>query len=66
MIVGFPGETDEDFAANVDYLPRSPLTHLHVFPYSDREGTEASRIAKGRRARRSAHEERSCGRSVQL
>ena len=44
MIVGFPGETDEDFAANLDYLPQSPLTHLHVFPYSDRDGTEASRI----------------------
>ena len=42
MIVGFPGETDEDFAANTDYLPRSPLSHLHVFPYSDRDGTEAS------------------------
>lgn len=42
MIVGFPGETDEDFAANVNYLPTSPLTHLHVFPYSDREGTEAT------------------------
>jgi threonylcarbamoyladenosine tRNA methylthiotransferase MtaB len=42
MIVGFPGETDEDFAANVQYLPSSPLTHLHVFPYSDRPGTDAS------------------------
>jgi threonylcarbamoyladenosine tRNA methylthiotransferase MtaB len=42
MIVGFPGETDEDFAANMTYLPSSPLTHLHVFPYSDRPGTEAS------------------------
>ncbi len=42
MIVGFPGETDEDFAANLEYLPSSPLTHLHVFPYSDRPGTEAS------------------------
>ena len=42
MIVGFPGETDEDFAANLDYLPSSPLTHLHVFPYSDRPGTVAS------------------------
>jgi threonylcarbamoyladenosine tRNA methylthiotransferase MtaB len=42
MIVGFPGETDEDFAANLAYLPSSPLTHLHVFPYSDRPGTEAS------------------------
>ena len=42
MIVGFPGETDDDFAANLGYLPSSPLTHLHVFPYSDRPGTEAS------------------------
>src|SRR5262249_43598783 len=44
MIVGFPGETDEDFGANVAYLPSSPLTHLHVFPYSDRPGTEATRM----------------------
>ena len=28
----------------VDYLERSPLTQLHVFPYSDRPGTEASRM----------------------
>ena len=42
MIVGFPGETDEDFRANLEYLPSSPLTHLHVFPYSDRPGTEAT------------------------
>jgi threonylcarbamoyladenosine tRNA methylthiotransferase MtaB len=45
MIVGFPGETDEDFAANLEYLPASPLSHLHVFPYSDRPGTEASKMA---------------------
>ena len=44
MIVGFPGETDEDFAENVQYLPSSPLSHLHVFPYSDRPGTEASSL----------------------
>lgn len=42
LIVGFPGETDEDFDANAVYLPSSPLTHLHVFPYSDRPGTDAS------------------------
>jgi threonylcarbamoyladenosine tRNA methylthiotransferase MtaB len=42
MIVGFPGESDEDFHANLDYLPGLPLTHLHVFPYSDRPGTAAS------------------------
>ena len=44
LIVGFPGETDDDFAANVGYLPDSPLTHLHVFPYSDRPGTVASAL----------------------
>ena len=44
MIVGFPGETDDEFAANLDYLPASPLTHLHVFPYSDRPGTDATRM----------------------
>jgi threonylcarbamoyladenosine tRNA methylthiotransferase MtaB len=45
MIAGFPGETDDDFAANLEYLPSSPLTHLHVFPYSDRPGTEASTMS---------------------
>jgi len=44
MIAGFPGETDADFATNVEYLPVSPLTHLHVFPYSDRPGTIASAL----------------------
>ena len=42
VIVGFPGETDDDFQLNADYLARSPLSHLHVFPYSDRPGTEAA------------------------
>jgi threonylcarbamoyladenosine tRNA methylthiotransferase MtaB len=42
VIVGFPGETDEDFNRLSQYLEASPLTHLHVFPYSDRPGTEAA------------------------
>ena len=42
IIVGFPGETDEDFEQLAAYLERSPLTHVHVFPYSDRPGTPAS------------------------
>jgi len=42
VIVGFPGETDEDFAALETYLASSPVTHAHVFPYSDRPGTEAT------------------------
>jgi len=44
VIVGFPGETDEDFEQLASYLERSPLTHVHVFPYSDRPGTDASRL----------------------
>ena len=42
VIVGFPGETDEDFEQLANYLERSPLTHVHVFPYSDRPGTDAT------------------------
>jgi threonylcarbamoyladenosine tRNA methylthiotransferase MtaB len=42
MIVGFPGESDGEFDANSAYLPSSPISHLHVFPYSDRPGTEAA------------------------
>jgi threonylcarbamoyladenosine tRNA methylthiotransferase MtaB len=45
VIVGFPGESDADFGRAAAYLPRSPLSHLHVFPYSDRPGTEASRMS---------------------
>jgi threonylcarbamoyladenosine tRNA methylthiotransferase MtaB len=42
IIVGFPGELAADVDAMAAYLDSSPLTHLHVFPYSDRPGTEAA------------------------
>jgi threonylcarbamoyladenosine tRNA methylthiotransferase MtaB len=42
ILVGFPGETEADFEHLVRYLPVSPLTHVHVFPYSDRPGTASS------------------------
>jgi threonylcarbamoyladenosine tRNA methylthiotransferase MtaB len=42
IIVGFPSEEDDDFEQLAEYLEASPLTHLHVFPYSDRPGTPAS------------------------
>lgn len=42
IIVGFPGESDEDFAVLETYLTSAPLTHVHVFPYSDRPGTAAA------------------------
>jgi threonylcarbamoyladenosine tRNA methylthiotransferase MtaB len=46
VIVGFPGESEADFDALVRYLEVSPLTQLHVFPYSDRPGTEASALGE--------------------
>jgi threonylcarbamoyladenosine tRNA methylthiotransferase MtaB len=42
IIVGFPGETEDDVEQLEAYLERSALTHVHVFPYSDRPGTAAS------------------------
>jgi threonylcarbamoyladenosine tRNA methylthiotransferase MtaB len=44
VIVGFPGETDDDFDEGLALLGQLPLSHVHVFPYSDRPGTEASRL----------------------
>jgi threonylcarbamoyladenosine tRNA methylthiotransferase MtaB len=42
LIVGFPGETADEFAATESLVRDLPLSHLHVFPYSDRPGTDAS------------------------
>jgi len=44
IIVGFPGEGDSHFDDMRRVLEELPLTHLHVFPYSDRPGTDASRM----------------------
>ncbi|MCY3844455.1 MAG: MiaB/RimO family radical SAM methylthiotransferase [Acidobacteria bacterium] len=64
LIVGFPGETDGDFEATLAYLACSPLTGLHVFPYSDRPGTAASRLGgkvDGARVRERARAVREAG-----
>ena len=44
VIVGFPGETDEEFERTRGFLERSPLTYFHVFPFSPREGTPAAEM----------------------
>lgn len=41
VIVGFPGETDEEFNETVDTIKRCDFNMLHVFPFSAREGTGA-------------------------
>jgi threonylcarbamoyladenosine tRNA methylthiotransferase MtaB len=44
VIVGFPGESEEDHAATMSLVERLPFTSLHVFPYSPRPGTSATRL----------------------
>jgi threonylcarbamoyladenosine tRNA methylthiotransferase MtaB len=57
VIVGFPGETDDDFSETVRQLNDSDISYLHVFSYSERPGTEAvkmkQKIASDVRAERS-------------
>jgi threonylcarbamoyladenosine tRNA methylthiotransferase MtaB len=67
LIVGFPGETDADFAETVALVKDLPFTYLHVFPYSDREGTEATRLdgrVDGRTIGRRAERLRGLGRAA--
>ena len=45
VIVGFPGETDEDFRATCDLVREAGFMRLHVFPYSRRAGTPAAERA---------------------
>jgi threonylcarbamoyladenosine tRNA methylthiotransferase MtaB len=42
VMVGFPGETDDEFSETLKLIESSPLTYLHVFPYSSRPGTPAA------------------------
>ncbi|SNY90600.1 threonylcarbamoyladenosine tRNA methylthiotransferase MtaB [Cohaesibacter sp. ES.047] len=44
IIVGFPTETEEMFQRSLDIVEECGLTHLHVFPFSARPGTPASRM----------------------
>jgi threonylcarbamoyladenosine tRNA methylthiotransferase MtaB len=42
IMVGFPGETEEDFASTVQVVEAAAFSRLHVFPYSPRPGTPAA------------------------
>ncbi|MCB8965482.1 MAG: tRNA (N(6)-L-threonylcarbamoyladenosine(37)-C(2))-methylthiotransferase MtaB [Ardenticatenaceae bacterium] len=44
IIVGFPGETEAEFAESVDFVREIGFSRLHVFPYSSRPGTAAARM----------------------
>jgi threonylcarbamoyladenosine tRNA methylthiotransferase MtaB len=42
IIAGFPGETENDFQTTKEFLADSPISNFHVFPYSERKGTEGA------------------------
>lgn len=44
FIVGFPGETDEEFQELVDFIKSSWIDHVGIFPYSQEEGSVAARM----------------------
>jgi threonylcarbamoyladenosine tRNA methylthiotransferase MtaB len=44
VIVGFPGETDEEFLETYNFLNEMEISYLHVFTYSERDNTEAAEM----------------------
>ena len=44
LIVGFPGETEEEFGQTLDFLRRCAFSAMHIFPYSRRPGTPAAKM----------------------
>ena len=44
VIVGYPGESDEQFMETYRLLKELPITHFHVFPYSKRKNTTAAKL----------------------
>ena len=44
IIVGFPGESDEDFKCSLDFMKEIRFSEAHIFPYSPRKGTKAAEM----------------------
>ncbi len=58
VLVGFPGEAEKHFENTLRLIEELPLSYLHVFPFSPRPGTPASKYSdqvQGREAKRRAH-----------
>src|SRR6266849_1194465 len=64
VITGFPGETEADHAATMNFIREHPFTYLHVFSYSSRPGTKAAVLPghlSGRVVKQRARELRALG-----
>jgi threonylcarbamoyladenosine tRNA methylthiotransferase MtaB len=71
LIAGFPGETEDDFEETLAFARRALFAHMHVFPYSARNGTAAARFngqvpepERKRRVRRLVELDAAMGRAV--
>ena len=57
VIVGFPGENEDEFSKTLHFIKDLPIAYLHVFSYSERDNTEAIKldgvVSKGKMAERS-------------
>ena len=45
MIVAFPGETEEEFEASLEFIRKCAFADMHIFPYSRRPGTPADKMS---------------------
>ena len=48
VIVGFPGETENDFKDTFNFLENLDISYLHVFSYSDRDNTESNTLIENK------------------
>jgi tRNA A37 methylthiotransferase MiaB len=67
VIAGFPGESDDDHRETMAFVQALPFTYLHVFPYSARPGTAATRLpgqVEGPVAKRRAADLRAAGEAL--
>ena len=44
IIVGFPGETEEEFATTMAFAKKIGFAKIHIFPFSERQGTAAAKM----------------------
>ena len=69
IITGFPGETEEEFRQTCEFVREIRFARVHVFPYSSREGTEASgmpnQITNAQKKNRSRKLIQLCGETAQ-
>lgn len=69
LITGFPGETDEDHAATLEFIQKCAFSDMHIFPYSRRPGTPADKMdgqcTKAVKDRRAHEAQRVCERMHQ-